>query len=140
MSSLIDDFCDYYQELHLDSLCRLHTIYSEQIVFKDPLHTIQGLNNITLYFEQMITNITHCRFAVDKIVTADDQAFVTWIMNFAHPKLNHGHSIELPGTSHLQFHDTIFYQQDYYDLGHMIYEQIPILSYIIHKIKSRISI
>ena len=130
----------HHQELRLDSLCRLHTIYSKDIVFKDPLHKMQGLHNITIYFEQMITNVRHCRFPIDKIVTVDDQAFVTWIMNFAHPKLNHGNTIELPGTSHLQFNETIFYQQDYYDLGHMIYEQVPVLSYVIHKIKNRMAV
>ncbi|MFT7558335.1 MAG: hypothetical protein ACI93R_000229 [Flavobacteriales bacterium] len=140
MNQVIEDFCCYYQELTLESLESLGSIYSQNAVFDDPVHSIKGIENIKSYFTKTIVNVNYCRFKIDTRVETDTEAFITWVMIFSHPKLNNGLEIELPGTSHLKFDDTIFYQRDYYDLGHMIYEQIPILKNVIGMIKSRLTL
>ncbi|MBQ0799391.1 MAG: nuclear transport factor 2 family protein [Porticoccaceae bacterium] len=137
MNKVVEDFCEYYQEISLESLSDLDRLYSESAVFEDPLHSIQGLDEITSYFKRTLTNVTSCQFHIDEILETDKQAFVTWVMTFSHPKLNRGREIRLTGNSHLKFNEIIYYQRDYYDLGCMIYEQIPVLSSIIGKIKTR---
>ena len=139
MSPVIERVCRYYQEFSIDSLSELSAIYSTHTVFEDPIHEIQGLENITRYFKQTMTNVSYCRFKIEEVLEGDNQAFMTWRMTFLHPKLNKGREVILPGSSHLKFDEKIFYQRDYYDLGHMIYEQIPILGYIIEKLKNRMT-
>lgn len=139
MSPVIEHVCRYYQELSIESLAELSAIYSTNAVFEDPIHNIQGLESITRYFKQTMTNVSYCRFKIEDVLEGDNQAFMTWKMIFLHPKLNKGRKIILPGSSHLKFDDRVFYQRDYYDLGHMIYQQIPILSYIIEKLKNRMT-
>ena len=139
MNKIIKDFNHFYSELKTQNLSQLYEIYNDNIIFEDPLHKIHGLDNITLYFEQMITNVTSCHFYIKDVVEADNQAFITWEMHFSHPKLNKGNVITLPGTSHLKYTDKIDYHRDYFDVGSMIYEHIPVLNYVIGKIKNRMT-
>lgn len=140
MSELIENFCSYYQKFTLKNLTRLDAIYTKDVVFEDPLHKTQGLDEIAAYFKRTMTNINDCQFQIDEALESNQQAFITWAMTFSHPKLNNGHKIILPGSSHLKFNDAIYYQRDYYDLGQMIYEQIPLLNFMISKIKNRITL
>lgn len=139
MSPIVAKFCEYYRELTLESLNDLATIYSHDAMFIDPVHSTEGLANISRYFERLVGNINHCRFYIDEVVEAQQQAFVTWVMDFSHPKLNRGKAIQLHGSSHLQFTDRIVYHRDYYDLGQMVYEQVPLLNTLIKQVKSRMS-
>ena len=139
MRSVVNKFCDYYQDLNLEKLSQLDELYNGDAVFIDPLHSIKGLVEITHYFEQMIINVTDCRFQIVDVLETDGQAFITWIMSYSHPKLNQGNTIELAGSSHLKFNAHIIYHRDYYDVGQMLYEHIPVLKYFIAKIKQRLT-
>ena len=58
-------------------------------------------------------------------------------MSFATPRLNAGETIHVDGITLLKVRDdAIFFHQDYYDLGQMVYEHVPILKFIINKIKA----
>lgn len=139
MSQVIENFCNYYEEMTKASLKQLDLLYSNNAEFVDPVHSIKGLDNITEYFEKMVSNINYCRFDIDEIIETDKQAFVSWVMHFSHPKLNSGRNIAVPGSSHLKFKETIYFHRDYYDLGNMIYEHIPLVKSLIGNIKKRIS-
>jgi hypothetical protein len=48
--------------------------------------------------------------------------------------------ITLDGTTQLGVDgDIIIYHKDYYDLGEMVYEHVPILGFIIKKIKGKLA-
>ncbi|WHI49643.1 hypothetical protein P3339_14310 [Microbulbifer sp. MLAF003] len=38
----------------------------------------------------------------------------------------------------VRFSDKVFYHEDFYDMGAMVYEQVPLLGSLIRKIKSRL--
>ena len=60
-------------------------------------------------------------------------------MRLRHKTLAPKRDILLNGVSVLHYRqDLIHYQRDYYDLGAMVYEQIPILGAVIRKIKGQI--
>jgi predicted double-glycine peptidase len=139
MKNVVKDFCQYYETFNLESVNDLSDIYSQNVIFEDPIHKIEGLQNLQRYFAKTLTNVTNCQFNIEDVVEQDGQAFVTWVMHYTHPKLNNGLAITLPGTSQLKFDETIFYQRDYYDLGQMIYQQLPLLNWIIKKIKKRMA-
>lgn len=139
MNKIIEEFCEYYEQLSLDSLSELDRLYSESAVFEDPVDRIQGLDEIRSYFNGMLENVTYCQFDIEEVLDGGNQAFLTWNMKFSHPKLNKGRETIVPGTSHIKFDKAIYYQRDYYDLGGMIYEKIPVLSFIVRKIKKRMA-
>jgi hypothetical protein len=58
-------------------------------------------------------------------------------MTYSHPKLNKGQSINVEGMSQLRFSDKIFAHRDYFDVGQMLYEQVPFLGGLIGLLKNR---
>ncbi|MCT7655735.1 hypothetical protein MBH78_16005 [Oceanimonas sp. NS1] len=55
------------------------------------------------------------------------------------PRLNGGRPVTVPGVSHLCFADSIYYHRDFFDLGAMLYEQLPLLGKGIRALKRRLN-
>ena len=137
--SLLDDFCQIYQSLNKHKLALLKQIYSDDVVFIDAMHEINGLDALTEYFEHLYANVEYCHFNINHIIEQEGQACIVWEMEYAHPKLNRGKCISVDGISHLTFTDKIVIHRDYLDLGQMLYEQLPLLGPLIKTIKKRAS-
>ena len=134
-------FRDLYQSLNSENLNLLDEVYSENIAFTDPLHSIDGIDNLKRYFAQMYENAGGVTFEFLKETLQDNEAFISWRMHFTHPRLNRGRDILVEGASIIRFdaHGKIDYHRDYYDAGSLLYEHIPILGTVIKTIKSRLN-
>lgn len=139
MSVALLVFCREYQRLSADNLDVLREIYAPNIHFQDPGHQLNGINALVSYFEHLFSNVTHCRFEIEQVMEQESEALVRWQMRFAHPKLNGGHTICVPGMSHLRFSEQIDFHRDYFDLGAMLYEHIPIMGTLVKTLKRRLS-
>ena len=61
-------------------------------------------------------------------------------MSFSNPRLNGGEIIHVDGSSVLSIRDDLVeYQRDYYDMGAMVYEQLPILGSVVRYIRGRMA-
>lgn len=142
--TVIDRFANFYQTLAIADTAQLEQIYANDITLIDPVGTHHGLAQLTAYFENLLVNAKHCEFAIHHIAAHEQQDLlthqsftVTWTMSFATPRLNAGETIHVDGITLLKVRDdAIFFHQDYYDLGQMVYEHVPILKFIIKKIKA----
>lgn len=133
----IGRFKDFFQVLHEADLSQLREFYSDGIVFKDPVHEIRGLVELEDYFTSMCADLSDCRFEyLDELVNGSS-AYVKWIMHFKHPKLGN-RLISVRGVSHLQFSDKIDFHEDFYDMGAMLYEQLPLLGNVTRWLKLRL--
>lgn len=139
MSPALAVFCREYQQLSGTRLEVLHDIYAPEICFQDPAHHIQGIDALVAYFDGLFGNVTHCRFDIEQVMEQDREAYIRWQMAFAHPRLNGGREVCIPGVSHLQFAEKITAHRDYFDLGAMVYEQVPVLGAIIKTLKRRLA-
>jgi ketosteroid isomerase-like protein len=118
---------------------RLAEIYSDQVVFKDPVHEVRGLNALQHYFADISNNLNSCHFLfIDEIVTTDC-AHITWEMQFSHPKLRAGKAMTLRGMSFIRYTDKITYHEDAYDMGAMLYEHLPVLGKLTKWIKNKLA-
>ncbi|RUO77663.1 nuclear transport factor 2 family protein [Idiomarina seosinensis] len=136
---LVDSLKSFYDEFKTENLDQLDEMYHEEVSFTDPIHQLVGLEDLKKYFEHSTENVDYCHFAFDDELVGEDKAFLAWQMRFAHPKLGDGMEIVLPGVSYLKFEDgKIREQQDHYDLGAMLYEHVPLVGYVIDKIKQRL--
>ena len=145
MSPAISRFSDFYQQFDAGGLANISAVYADDIVFEDPVHCIAGLQKMTCYFEKLMANTDQCSFAIDRIVENETEqggeAFVRWDMTLCHPKLQSGRPITVPGVTYLKFgKQRIHYHRDYFDLGQMLYEQLPVLGVIVRQIKSRLAL
>ena len=137
-ASLIERFKAYFKALHESDLSLLRTIYADNIVFKDPVHEIKGLVELEDYFTSMCADLSDCRFEyLDELVT-DDVAYVKWVMHFKHPKLGN-RLISVRGVSHLKLGDKIEFHEDFYDMGAMLYEQLPVLGNVTRWLRLRLA-
>lgn len=138
-SAALERFCDFFNKL--DNTCteKLYEVYTEDIVFRDPLHTIEGRTALQAYFANMYANVTQCQFTYHDSQLNGDIAWVSWTMTFAHAKLAGGRAIEVEGCSRLNFarDGRVSSHRDYLDAGAMLYENLPVLGRLIRFIKQR---
>ncbi len=134
---IIEHFKDYFRVLHQSDLSQLREFYSDRIVFKDPVHEIRGLVELEDYFTSMCSDLSDCRFEYLDELTSDSVAYIKWMMHFKHPKLGN-RLISVRGVSHLQISDKIEFHEDFYDMGAMLYEQLPLLGNVTRWLKLRL--
>lgn len=139
MSSLITELQTYYQDFLRADTEALTRFYDKSLVFRDPLHELHGLDTVTHYFTQMREGLKRCEFEFDATTLGDGSACLPWQMHYAHPALNGGRDLTLRGCSLVRFKDRIDYHEDFYDLGAMTYERVPLLGALVRGVKSRLA-
>lgn len=115
----------------------LADVYSDDIVFVDALHEIKGLTSLEQYFAGMYENLLYCRFNIHDVQANESSAYLSWKMEYAHPKLGGRKNIVVDGVTHLMYDEKVTYHRDYADMGQMLYEQIPLVGSVIRQIKKR---
>ncbi len=136
----LDTFLDTFNQLDKTSLNLLDTLYHSEICFIDPAHTLEGLPALKRYFTSLYDNVRSIRFAFDARMQSGNQAFVTWTMEISHPRLAKGQPVTVDGCSHLTFapDGRVIRHRDYFDLGAMIYEHLPLMGGLIRTVKKRL--
>lgn len=121
-------------------LANLANVYSEDIQFRDPLHALNGLQNLTDYYSGMMGDLLECRFEFHHSMEMLDrgEAILFWTMHYRHKQLVGGRLLELTGNTHILFNDKVYYHRDYYDAGSMLYEHLPVMGFAIRQVKKRI--
>jgi limonene-1,2-epoxide hydrolase len=134
----LQHFVDTYQQLSKDNLDLLKQLYHPDIVFIDPMHKLQGIENLQPYFQALYSNILTCQFEIQQVIQQGHQAAIYWDMTYQHPKLNKGQVITVSGHSHIKASgEQIIYHRDYLDIGEMLYEHLPVIGKIICWIKAK---
>jgi hypothetical protein len=134
----LKNFVKVYQELCIDNLNLLETIYHKDVVFVDPIHKVEGFDNLYHYFEGLYQNLACCDFVIEQVIVQNSQAAIYWKMTYQHTKLNKGKAVTIVGNSHIKGEgNKVIYHRDYLDLGAMLYEQLPILGKFIVWIKKQ---
>lgn len=139
MHPILTRFNEFYRQLDAHNLGGLADLYSKDVTFCDPVHCLNGLDTLQHYFEDLMQNLDDCRFDIEHTLEQDGEAYVRWVMIFHHPRINKGQAIHVPGVSHLKFAEQVYYHRDYFDLGAMLYEHLPLLGAIIRKIKNKLA-
>ncbi len=133
-------FIDVYQQLGVDNVDNIADIYHSNVIFEDPLHRVEGLASLLVYFQGLYTNLSSCSFVINNYFANDEQASIYWHMTFTHSKLNGAMPVSVEGHSHLKEVDgKVIYHRDYLDVGAMLYEHIPVLGHAVKFIKKRAS-
>lgn len=136
----MEHFLSTYKILKRDNLHLLEEIYAPDIRFIDPAHEIVGLEQLTTYFKALYANVESIDFLFHDQVTEGDKGYVQWDMTFRHSRFSAGKSIAVPGTTYVRFHPDgkVFYHRDYFDLGAMLYENLPLFGGFVKRIKRRL--
>lgn len=130
-------FIATYAQLNSDSMGLLADLYAEAIAFEDPFRRIDGLPALEVYLRDLYSNATGVRFECSEPALQADAAYIRWRLFFAHPRLNSGREIVVPGVSFIRGVDKVVEQQDYYDAAALLYEHLPLLGSAIRFIRHR---
>lgn len=132
-------FKQLYKKFDQETIRNLPDIYSPQINFKDPIHQLLGIPELSRYFAGFCSDELRCEFVIHNEVVAHDQAFFQWKMRYQHPNLASGKPLTLDGGTLIKFDSHITYHEDFYDMGAMIYQHVPVLGWAVKKVNARIA-
>ena len=125
-SLLIERFKAFYLDVKHPQLDKIDEIYTEDVLFKDPVHELRGTETLHAYLSEMCANVHSGRFEYLDQIVSENTAYIKWNMHFKHPKLGNK-TITVRGISQVQFNERIYFHEDVYDLGQLIYEHVPLL-------------
>lgn len=135
---ILDRFKETFRDLTKADWSQLDKIYADNIIFKDPVHEIKGLVAVEDYFANICTDLLECRFEYLDQVASDNTAYLKWVMHFKHPRLG-SDIIDVRGVSHIRWNQKIEYQEDFYDMGAMLYERLPVVGGVTRWLKLRLA-
>lgn len=133
MDESLARFVALYQQLSSAELHRLPEVYGKEVIFIDPAHRIEGLAALTDYFAVLYRRLAYCRFDITSQLLQGRQAWLGWTMTFSHPRLRGGEPVTVEGATRLEFDEAgkVCQHRDYFDLGAMLYEQLPLLGPVV---------
>lgn len=135
----LDHFCALFQPLTANGLPALAECYSDDVDFTDPLHHHVGRERVMAYYAELMDGVTHCHFEFHERHVIGSVSFLTWTMQLAHPKLRGGRNINVAGCSHLHWQgQRVCRHRDYFDVGAMLYEHLPVMGWAIRGVKKRL--
>ncbi len=134
--SLINDFKSFYGSgmTNLDQLAR---IYTQDIEYRDPLRRVLGILGLKRHVKRMLLGSSQVIFQISDEQCGDNWASFTWLVSYNKAALMRDKAITLRGTTQIRFTDRIFYQENFYDLGAMIYQHIPLLGWAVRFVNKR---
>lgn len=135
---LIERFKAFYQDVKHPQLDKIDEIYTEDVLFKDPVHELRSAEKLHAYLSEMSVNVHSGRFEYLDQIVSDNTAYIKWNMHFKHPKLG-SKTITVRGISQVQFNERIYFHEDVYDLGELIYEHVPLLGSVVKSLKKRLA-
>ena len=140
MSDFLRRFATEFAALDASNLVRLSELYSDDVLFRDPLHEVRGLSALQRYLAEMYANVGRLDFdfhGFDQV--CDGEGYLRWTMHFRHPRLRGGAMISVDGCSHLLWWDKVYQHRDYFDAGAMLYEHLPLMGGVIAWLKRRLA-
>jgi hypothetical protein len=136
---LLQQLKAFYAGFSLPTLATLDSIYTQDVEFRDPVHTMHGCLALKSYMRRMASNMTHYRIIYQDELVGPNSAYLTWEMEVAHPRLKGGQPFTVRGMSQLKFTGKVYYHEDSYDLGALVYEQVPVLGVVARGLKQRLA-
>jgi esterase/lipase superfamily enzyme len=137
-NALLERFKDNFRDLQKADWSQLGQFYADDIVFKDPVHELRGLVILEDYFTSLCADLQDCRFEYLDQVVSENSAYLKWIMHFRHPRLG-TEIIDVRGVSHLRWDEKIEFHEDFYDMGAMLYERLPVLGNVTRWLRLRLA-
>jgi hypothetical protein len=138
MNNLAERFKAFYADLANADLSKMSDLYHEHVIFKDPVHTINSLTKVQDYTADLCRDVGECRFEYLDQLVGESSAYIKWVMHLQHPRLG-PNTVRVRGMTHIQFDERIYFHEDTYDLGAMIYEHVPVIGRVIRWLKRRLS-
>ncbi|MBY5920822.1 nuclear transport factor 2 family protein [Ferrimonas balearica] len=136
----MEAFARTWQTLSREHLDRVDTLYHPDMTFIDPSGEIHGRERFKSHLATLYHNVNACHFELGMPIGAPPHWAQPWVMTLYHPKLAGGKPVRVEGISELNTRDgLIIRHRDYFDLGQMLYEQVPLFGAATRWLKGKVS-
>lgn len=132
----------FFNGLNKDSMHLLDDFYDERVIFVDPLGEHSGIEEIRAYYSKLYENVISIEFEFTDHIESANKLVSFWTMRFRSRGLRGGELIEVEGNSVFEFgreSKKVIYHRDYFDMGEFIYENVPLVSSLVHYVKRRLN-
>lgn len=138
-TQVVEKFMNLYRNATELTPQAVADVYAPEIVFVDPIHRIEGIDALQKYLDVMYGNVHSCHFEYRDQTVEEYKASIKWVMSFRHRRLARGQEIEVRGATFIEFNDRVRLHEDFFDVGSMLYEHVPVLGAGVRYLKRRIS-
>lgn len=134
----LNKYMSFYENLNLDNLQQIDSIFTANAHFKDPFNDVFGIDKIHTVFKNMFSDLDKPTFLVDEVVLNKNIAYLKWQFN-AQLK---DKPILIVGLSRVIFNDQGLVSEhvDYWDASEQFYMKLPILGAVLRFIQHKVSI
>ena len=138
--SVSERVLEFYGNVASGDFSKVESLYAEDVHFEDPTHAINGRDRLKAHFKTLYDNCNSCSFKFHQTVDTNSEIFLAWTMFINHPRIRGGKIVRVEGSSFIKTHDgQVIYHREYYDLGSLVYENLPVFGPLTRFIKSRLA-
>lgn len=130
---------DFYESISPGDASRMHELYADDALFKDPFNEVCGPDAIGRIFAAMFEQVDTPGFSVREAIVQGDQAFLVWDFRFRFRRFDTTTPQLIRGATHLRFaaDGRIALHRDYWDAAEELYEKLPVLGGLMRWLKRR---
>lgn len=114
----------------------LERLYTEDVVFRDPISEARGLEELRRYFTRFAEVSAGNHFEITDEVVQPGEAVIFWTMILVDDGGREKRRFQ--GVSHMKVRDRIYEERDYFDLGEAVYDHVPVVGWLTRFVRSRI--
>lgn len=133
----IDKLISFYQTLSPESVSSVTDVYTSDAYFKDPFNEFYGVDQIEEVFRHMYRKLQDPSFTIRGWSGTERDGFVIWDMHFRSRLMRGGGEQTIHGVSHIRFDASgkVSYHRDYWDTGEELYAKLPLLGWLIKRLR-----
>jgi SnoaL-like domain len=130
----------FFQQTNSQTMSNVGDFYATDADFEDPVHKLKGVEALKAYYTKLYEGAEKVTFDFSHFYEDKDTVVAIWTMTVKTPKLKAGEPIVVDGNSVIRFNSEgkASYHRDYFDLGAFIYENVPVLGFVVRKVKDRL--
>jgi len=126
----------WFENLTLQTLDQIDTIYAPRARFKDPFNDVEGLPAIRHVFHHMFHQVDAPRFRITDTFWNGQGAMVLWTFEFIARRPLPRQFFTIQGTTHFLFDAAgkVNMHRDYWDTAEELYAKLPLLGTVVKKL------
>jgi hypothetical protein len=134
-------FVDFISRLSEENIrAKTRKVYAVDAYLNDTLKESIGIDRIEAYFVETARAAEEITARVEDVAESGGNYYFRWTMNVRFKKFKKGETVRSIGMSHIRFNSAgqVVLHQDYWDSGGNLFEHIPVVGWLIRRIKARL--
>lgn len=133
---------EFFIHLNKNTMHLVEEFYDQDVVFRDPLTNIQGVDKLKSYYANMYQNVESISWDFADEIIDGNRTVLIWKMILKAKNFNGNKPLFLDGNSVIEFggkEGKAIYHRDYFDMGAFVYEGLPILGGAVRFVKNKMA-